>query len=86
MMILLAHTISYFISKISKGKIKTLSSKIAIMFCWKIYAKYLIVVYFDLVNAAFLQLVNVIIMQPSQESTLDIINYILSLIVSVTYI
>jgi hypothetical protein len=32
MMIILAHAISYLINKISTGKIKTLSSKIAIMF------------------------------------------------------
>jgi hypothetical protein len=57
--ILVTHLLVKLISLVLKGKIKAVSDKVLKMFFWKIYGRFFILVYFDILNAAFLQLLYV---------------------------
>jgi hypothetical protein len=57
--ILLIHLLVKALSFTSKGKLKALSDKVLKMFLWKIYSRYFIIVYFDILNYALIQLLYV---------------------------
>lgn len=78
--------IIYCISRYSRGKINEIASKVLRYFKYTIYIQYFILIYLDITYNSLRKLVNVRYIQPKEDRIMNIIDYDLATLFSVTII